>query len=442
MGPTRYARLKFLWDKGGREKERRLQLAGGSTDLVTRTWYDSVGRTDSTTTRYATTDHYLAKGLSYRLDDHLTGFTATQPGITTGSQSFAYTADGLSRLRVGTTGGFSRQAKFDALGNVVEETTNQTVGTPECPGTRLLKYGPGTGVVGTRDNRLQERGAVIGGSGSCGIASTYYTDQAGQRIGSRDPLAAGYTGLQSLTTYTAAGQLYFALTPSIAPNWNYSWTWYDGAGRRVMSKTATTNTAPGGGIPHPDAVGGYRTMYVYDGSDVAMELEDLGGSSWRVVRRPLSIGLDRVAAGRFYLPGQGTKTVALVTDRMGTPVKALDKLGASVAGTWMNTDAWGTIVGAAATLDASSSGTGYTGAGRQTAAGGFIYLRNRWYDPTTGRFLTQDPIGLAGGVNLYEYAGSNPVSFDDPFGLDPCYQRATVRKLKCGTTILPPRLRT
>jgi uncharacterized protein RhaS with RHS repeats len=41
------------------------------------------------------------------------------------------------------------------------------------------------------------------------------------------------------------------------------------------------------------------------------------------------------------------------------------------------------------------------------------------YDPQTGRFLTQDPIGLAGGVNLYAYAGNNPTAFRDPFGLTP-----------------------
>ncbi|MGE0354974.1 MAG: RHS repeat-associated core domain-containing protein, partial [Gemmatimonadales bacterium] len=61
--------------------------------------------------------------------------------------------------------------------------------------------------------------------------------------------------------------------------------------------------------------------------------------------------------------------------------------------------------------------TGYTGASAPNQKGGFVYLRNRWYDPQTGRFLTQDPIGLAGGVNLYAYAGNNPVAYTDPWGL-------------------------
>jgi len=43
----------------------------------------------------------------------------------------------------------------------------------------------------------------------------------------------------------------------------------------------------------------------------------------------------------------------------------------------------------------------------------------RW--AADGTFLTQDPIGLAGGVNLYAYAGNNPIRFSDPFGLCPEY---------------------
>ncbi len=48
------------------------------------------------------------------------------------------------------------------------------------------------------------------------------------------------------------------------------------------------------------------------------------------------------------------------------------------------------------------------------------YRRNRYYDPQTGRFTQQDPIGLAGGLNLYGFAAGDPVNFTDPFGLSPC----------------------
>jgi len=49
--------------------------------------------------------------------------------------------------------------------------------------------------------------------------------------------------------------------------------------------------------------------------------------------------------------------------------------------------------------------------------GGLMYRRNRYYDPTTGRFTQEDPLGLAGGLNAYGFANGDPVNFSDPFGL-------------------------
>ncbi len=48
------------------------------------------------------------------------------------------------------------------------------------------------------------------------------------------------------------------------------------------------------------------------------------------------------------------------------------------------------------------------------------YMRARWYEPQTGRFLSEDPTGLGGGINPYVFAGDDPINRRDPSGLG-CY---------------------
>jgi len=40
----------------------------------------------------------------------------------------------------------------------------------------------------------------------------------------------------------------------------------------------------------------------------------------------------------------------------------------------------------------------------------------RWYDPITGRWLSNDPIGISGGLNQYVFCANNPVNLRDPYG--------------------------
>jgi RHS repeat-associated protein len=223
-------------------------------------------------------------------------------------------------------------------------------------------------------------------------------------------------------SYTAGGQLYFSYVWSgvnLPKRYNYTWNWYDGEGRRIIAHSrngtgdVTAATAPDSGI---------RTFYVYDGSDVALAIVNGSPGTWAIRQRYLNGGLDHQLAMRTRQGATGyPKTLALISDYQGSLIGAFNTSGVidpQVVN--FKADPFGTVTQAFDQYDGPvNPEVGYTGAATTNSTAGFVYLRNRWYDPQTGRFLTQDPIGLAGGVNLYAYAGNNPITFSDPFGLCP-----------------------
>jgi RHS repeat-associated protein len=60
----------------------------------------------------------------------------------------------------------------------------------------------------------------------------------------------------------------------------------------------------------------------------------------------------------------------------------------------------------------------FTGKERDTESGN-DYFGARYYDPTIDRFISEDPSGFAGGINVYAYAYDDPIDFGDPSGLKP-----------------------
>ncbi len=66
----------------------------------------------------------------------------------------------------------------------------------------------------------------------------------------------------------------------------------------------------------------------------------------------------------------------------------------------------------------STATNSYAYTGREFDGLGIDYYRTRYYNPTTGRFISEDPTGLKGGINEYAYVNDSPLSFIDPLGMD------------------------
>lgn len=161
---------------------------------------------------------------------------------------------------------------------------------------------------------------------------------------------------------------------------------YDDQGRRI-AKT----------------VGAATTYYVYDGDNIAAEY----GSNW-------------TTAAAIYTHGPNTDQPLFRSAGGATKYYHQDGLGSVVAVTLNGIpagqlfDAWGNVIKANQNSASPIPQYGYTG--REPDETGLIYYRARYYDPQIGRFLQRDPIGFAGGLNMYAYVSNNPVNKVDPTG--------------------------
>jgi RHS repeat-associated protein len=60
------------------------------------------------------------------------------------------------------------------------------------------------------------------------------------------------------------------------------------------------------------------------------------------------------------------------------------------------------------------------------------YYRARYYDPSVGKFLSEDPLQFEGGIDFYTYTLNNPASMIDPLGEKPCSIQVKCRGVQSG----------
>jgi len=158
---------------------------------------------------------------------------------------------------------------------------------------------------------------------------------------------------------------------------------YDARGRRI-SKTinAATNT------------------YMYDGANIVQE--QVAGSA---NANTLTGKIDEVFSRTDALG-----TTSPLRDGIGSNIALADSTG--VVQTQYTYEAFGKSTAAG---PGSLNAHKYTG--REDDGTGLYYYRARYYSPSLQRFISEDPIGLAAGANVYAYVRNNPVGFRDPSGL-------------------------
>jgi RHS repeat-associated protein len=168
---------------------------------------------------------------------------------------------------------------------------------------------------------------------------------------------------------------------------------YDGLGRRVGRTDGAGNKV--------------RQWVLDDAGQTVLELDGSGN----------------VLAGYMYMPGidqpvamnRGGQRYLYLRDHQGSVMALVDSAGHIV--NRYRYDPWGISESA---VEGVVNPLQYNGRDNDTGTD-LYYYRARWYSAGLGRFISEDPVGLEGGINPLAYVGNDPVNYSDPTGL--CSQR-------------------
>ena len=399
------SKLHYAYDAAGQKLSQTITTPDQQSWTTDYT-YDAAGNLETVTTNGQTfTYTYDAANreqtrkdpngvittYSYDANGRLTGFMAQKGAAVISQGTYSLNAAGqrTSLVYVAPDGAARNLAwTYDGAGRLTNETrdlpAHTTSWTLDAVGNRTNQTKDGTASTYTYD--ITDRLTTITGND----AATYAWDTNGQL----QSKTAGNGASAQTTAYKFNSRHYLesvTLPDGTAIRYAYA------ADGNLASRTRST---PGGSST--------TVHYLVDpnrpNSQILAEYDDAGHATatFTYANELLSRTSDGACA-YFHLDASGS--VVAVTDDSGTATHSYGY------------DAWGNVVEA---LGAGDSNHLYTGA-LTDADTGLIYLRARWYQPATGRFLSADPWEgfeeSPASLNKYAYASSDPVNKTDPQGL-------------------------
>ena len=316
--------------------------------------------------------------------------------------SFSYQYDVASRITQitdidgVTTYAYNKRDELTAATHADPSNPDETYGY-DATGNRKTShlhgssYVVGSGVAGTADvNRLTSDGKYT------------YTYDASGNLTKRVEILSGKVREFAFDHRNRLVQITDRPSAAGAATQVVKYT-YDLQNRRIASNVDTTPA---------DATDGKVTYYVYSGEDVIAELTDPDGS-----------GSSSPAISMRYLHGPSVDQILaqesansdvqwMLTDHLGT-VRDLVNNGGEVV-THIKYDSYGNVI----SESNPAIKTRYKYTGREfDAETEMQYNRARYYDAAIGRFMSEDPIGFAGGdANIYRYVSNRVTMLTDPTG--------------------------